>query len=410
MNLILFTNFFPHKKAEPFLVNEFEYTKANFNTICILSMYGKKEDAIFKSDSKITVLNSVFEDHKNKKQIFTKGIFNISPFGFHLKEFFKQTLFLQPKKAYWFFVSFCIVRSTLASKGYKDIIETINSSQNTILYFYWGDNLTWIIPYLKKDTKNKNVKIIIRLHGSDLYEGVKNNYAPLRNYILKDADHVITVSENGKNYLQSKYPNYANKISVGRLGVFDNGLNPFIKNKIITIVSVSNAIALKRVHLIFEILQKSKHTINWHHFGDGILMPNLKELIKQKRTGLFVQLHGSVSNQTIIDFYKNKSVNLFINVSATEGVPVSIMEALSFGIPVFATNVGGTAELVNNNVGLLLDVNFDINTTCKQLDNFIEANESDTNTFRINAQKQFVALANAENNYTAFYNDIKEGL
>ena len=207
--------------------------------------------------------------------------------------------------------------------------------------------------------------------------------------------------------MQSKYPKYINKLSVSRLGVFNNGLNPFINSKTITIVSVSNIIALKRVHLIFEILQKSKHTIQWHHFGDGALMPDLKKRITQKRSDLSVQLYGSVSNKIIINFYKNQSVNIFINLSTTEGVPVSIMEALSFGIPVFATNVGGTAELVNDQVGLLLDANFDIEKTTKQLDNFLEANEIDTNRYRTNAQKQFIALANAEINYTNFYNFIK---
>ncbi len=44
-------------------------------------------------------------------------------------------------------------------------------------------------------------------------------------------------------------------------------------------------------------------------------------------------------------------------MSETEGIPVSIMEAQSFGIPVIATSVGGTPEIVNNINGLLLDVN-----------------------------------------------------
>ena len=45
---------------------------------------------------------------------------------------------------------------------------------------------------------------------------------------------------------------------------------------------------------------------------------------------------------------------MFINVSSTEGIPVSIMEAMSFGIPVIATAVGGTPEIVNNENGYLL--------------------------------------------------------
>ena len=50
-------------------------------------------------------------------------------------------------------------------------------------------------------------------------------------------------------------------------------------------------------------------------------------------------------------------VDLFLNVSEYEGVPVSVMEAQSFGIPVIATAVGGTPEIVNEENGFLLPEN-----------------------------------------------------
>lgn len=51
---------------------------------------------------------------------------------------------------------------------------------------------------------------------------------------------------------------------------------------------------------------------------------------------------------------------MFINVSSSEGLPVSIMEACSFGIPIIATNVGGTAEIVQAGVnGILLKEQFE---------------------------------------------------
>lgn len=405
--LFLFTNFFPHKKAEPFLTNEFEFTKKYYRTITILSLYGKKEDSIIKEDSQITVLKSVFEDSANKKQIFVRGIFNFSSFGFHFKEFFKKALFLHPKKAYWFFVSLCITRSAIASEDFKDVLTKINASEKPTLYFYWGDNLTWTIPYLRKKITHKNAEIIIRLHGSDLYESVKNDYAPLREVIFNITDKIVSVSENGEKYLQAKYPDFKNKISLARLGAFANGLNPCVKKENYTVVSVSNIIPLKRVHLIFDLLQNSNSTIHWHHFGDGILMNELKQLTERKRNGLTIELNGFVNNKQLIDFYKSQSVDLFINVSTTEGVPVSIMEALSFGIPVFATNVGGTSELVDDSVGKILDANFNIQKVSNQIDSFLSLSDSEIKTYRENAYQKFTLLANAETNYNKFYNFIK---
>ncbi|NJK95527.1 MAG: glycosyltransferase [Bacteroidales bacterium] len=46
---------------------------------------------------------------------------------------------------------------------------------------------------------------------------------------------------------------------------------------------------------------------------------------------------------------------MFLNTSLSEGVPVSVMEALSFGLPVIATDVGGTGELINDEVGMLIN-------------------------------------------------------
>ena len=55
-------------------------------------------------------------------------------------------------------------------------------------------------------------------------------------------------------------------------------------------------------------------------------------------------------------------VDLFLTVSANEGIPVSIMEAQSFGIPVIATDVGGISEIVNNvNGSYFLQIPYQLN-------------------------------------------------
>lgn len=58
--------------------------------------------------------------------------------------------------------------------------------------------------------------------------------------------------------------------------------------------------------------------------------------------------------------------DLFVNMSLSEGIPVSIMEAISFGIPIIATNVGGNAEIVNDETGVLIPVNIDQAALMKQ--------------------------------------------
>ena len=68
---------------------------------------------------------------------------------------------------------------------------------------------------------------------------------------------------------------------------------------------------------------------------------------------------GNTANRDIQRFYSENYISAFISLSSTEGVPVSFTEALSYGIPIFATDVGGNGELVNDSNGYLTMFNND---------------------------------------------------
>ena len=68
-------------------------------------------------------------------------------------------------------------------------------------------------------------------------------------------------------------------------------------------------------------------------------------------TGLTVELRGQTANDELLEFYASHRVDVFVNVSSSEGVPVSIMEAIAHDIPVVATAVGGTPEIVSPALG-----------------------------------------------------------
>jgi len=73
------------------------------------------------------------------------------------------------------------------------------------------------------------------------------------------------------------------------------------------------------------------------------------------------------------------------------------MEAMSFGIPVVATDAGATREIVNATNGLLLPVNFDQNDLLKFIDNgssYIEKRHAAYETWRnkYNSQINYMQL------------------
>ena len=96
----------------------------------------------------------------------------------------------------------------------------------------------------------------------------------------------------------------------------------------------------------------------WTHIGDGPVLPALMAMAGHALSRNFqIRFTGGLANARVMEFYREHPVDVFVNVSASEGLPVSIMEAQSFGIPVVATAVGGIPEIVTDQNGRLLAAN-----------------------------------------------------
>jgi glycosyltransferase involved in cell wall biosynthesis len=110
------------------------------------------------------------------------------------------------------------------------------------------------------------------------------------------------------------------------------------------------------VGLIVQSLSLLKQPFEWTHFGDGKEMEMIQAMTKEFPAHGQFCLKGARPRQEIFDYYQHQPIDLFLNLSITEGVPVSVMEALSYGIPVIATDAGGTRELVDSQVGSLIPI------------------------------------------------------
>jgi glycosyltransferase involved in cell wall biosynthesis len=72
------------------------------------------------------------------------------------------------------------------------------------------------------------------------------------------------------------------------------------------------------------------------------------------------------------------------------------MEAMSAGIPVFATNVGGTKEIVNSDNGTLLPANIDPDFLAEQITNYYHLNRNTKIELSNNSHKKYKQLCDAE--------------
>jgi glycosyltransferase involved in cell wall biosynthesis len=118
-------------------------------------------------------------------------------------------------------------------------------------------------------------------------------------------------------------------------------------------------IPLKRIDLIIngltEFIKQYDREVIWTHFGEGELYSDINNQAKQILDVRFKYiLKGFVDNNVLLKYYQENPVDLFITTSESEGVPISLLEAQTYGIPVIGTNIGGIPEIINNEVGVLL--------------------------------------------------------
>jgi len=75
--------------------------------------------------------------------------------------------------------------------------------------------------------------------------------------------------------------------------------------------------------------------------------------------------------EQVLDFYTRNEVSFFINLSSSEGMPFAMMEAMSFGVPVIATAVGGVPEAVGKGGGVLVPVDASADAIAQTINNTI---------------------------------------
>ena len=387
--IVIISASYPFGEQEVFLENEIKYLSQYFNIHIIPNIeYNSPNEKPRKLPKGVTYAKPILPRKHIKR--FIKGMLNPSPFFFFIPELFNILKHSQSpiKSLLRWYHDMIIFRASYAN---KDLKKHLQAPDTHAVYYYWGRTLVSKMNIVKKT--------FIRVHGGEVYDERNFNYVNFKKlkYIANKNITYLPISLSCQKKLLSI--NQSLQIHLNRLGVYDIGVNPFQTNREkIRIVSCSSLIPLKRVHLIINALKQVKHYhVEWVHFGDGPLFDDLKQQTNKLSKNISVFFMGRQPNAKVLDYYANNSIDLFINVSSTEGVPVSIMEALSFGIPCFATDVGGTSEIVDNTVGYLVPKDFDL----KKLLDFLEKIQQENTALQLreNARKRWENQANAEINY-----------
>lgn len=228
--------------------------------------------------------------------------------------------------------------------------------ENDVLVSYWLNQYAFSLVKLKR--RFPEIKIVSRGHGYDVYK--ERCYLPFRHTILSGLDRVYLINHRNKQYFEDNYGDWldTSKIEIEHLGVTVPEKTAEVNlDGVFRVVTCSSVIPLKRLDLMIDALSLIKDkNIEWVHFGGGPLFDKIKAYAEEKlkNTSIKYVFMGQKSISDIQRYYATTSINLFVNCSDTEGTPVSVMEAMSYGIPAIARNVGGNSEAVGDDCGKLI--------------------------------------------------------
>jgi len=239
-------------------------------------------------------------------------------------------------------------------------LHAIFDSPDVIHYHGVGPALLSWIPRLF----NPSIRVITTFHSIDRYQKKWGNIAKLFLRIgewatCKFAHSVIVISKELEKYVKDKYttsavyiPNAVSNSSIekynGKETLSQWGIEP---KKYILIVA--RLISLKGVHHLIqayknmqvtapEILDGRKLVIVGDSCGTEQYVDDLKSMAKDNDSIIFT---GFQSGNTLSELFSGAS--LFVHPSKSEGLPLSVLEAMSFGLPVLVSNIPGHTQLIS---------------------------------------------------------------
>ena len=278
------------------------------------------------------------------------------------------------KKLYIYFYGIYLIRVR------KIIKKEIDTGNDIYLYSFWLSRPAFAVASFNRDRKTNIKRIVSRTHRYDLYEEENDlQYLPFRRFITENLDTLYFSSRDTIEYFKSKNYSAHNKYPEYKLSYLGTKMPGWRKEKKnenrIVLVSCAFIMPRKRLDLIIQVVKKIKDTgvnIKWIHIGNGESENEVKELAKKELQGIEYSFVGKLDDKDIYKLYQKENADFFINMSDSEGIPVSIMEVLSEGIPAIARDVGGNSDAVIDGYdGILINKNSISDTELSNLANRI---------------------------------------
>ena len=174
---------------------------------------------------------------------------------------------------------------------------------------------------------------------------------------IKKSPYVVYVT---KYFLQGRYPTKGKNINISNVSIpshDDNILAERLKkikrigkDDIIHLFTAANVgVRYKGMHFVVEALALLKNqgytNYVYHMIGEGD-QTYIRTVAERCGVGNQIVFHGAVSHQGVMELLKTKA-DIYVQPSLQEGLPRSVIEAMSLGVPCLASDVAGIPELLD---------------------------------------------------------------
>lgn len=192
-------------------------------------------------------------------------------------------------------------------------------------------------------------KIVLHVHGGAFKEYVEKNWDFVSSTISK-VDIIVALSNSWKSYFEEKFSD-TKTIVVPNIVEDPQPFEANKKDKTIVEALFLGLICDNKG--IFDLVETIHHNRTYLegkfklHIGGNGETARLCKYIEKHELSKIISFEGWVDSTKKALLFSNCDV--FILPSYIEGVPISILEAMTYRLPIISTNVGGIPEIVKHN-------------------------------------------------------------
>ena len=253
-----------------------------------------------------------------------------------------------------------------------------------------------------KHVKNNDIPFIVSCHAEDIY--VNTLSENMQEDIFKRADGIITCCEGNLKYLQENFPDFRDKMQLFYHGVkIENSMQPghnFLKDDKIRLLFVGRLVEKKGLIEFLNFLGKARENftrkVEFTIIGDGKKKQEVIKAISDNKLNDMVNVIPFMPQSELVRHYTSSDIFVFPSIITEngdrDGLANVILESFSCGLPVMATAVNGTVDVIkDSNTGFIMDY--------KKAHNIVDIiNNSTAAEFELVAKNAFFLVKKFEHN------------